>query len=193
MSIDETLSAAAIQAVLKQSQPEPNSGCWLWSGAVSPSGYGWFHMPNSGGRGKSWRAHRASYSAFKGKIPEGLHVCHKCDVRSCVNPEHLWLGSHKDNMKDRNRKGRSARGLRCGVHTHPEKRARGERHGSVTKPQNLPRGEESPQACLTENHVREILLNPMISGVSFGRKFGVAPSTVLRVRSRKTWKHVVVQ
>lgn len=92
--------------------PEPNSGCWLWTGAVSRSGYG-IVMRGRKSEGQI-RAHRASWKIYRGEIPVGMFVCHKCDVRSCVNPDHLWLGQHADNMADRNAKGRAARGERGG-------------------------------------------------------------------------------
>lgn len=77
--------------------PEPNSGCWLWIGKVAHNGYGiWGNE----------RAHRKSYRLHKGPIPDGLFVCHTCDVRSCINPDHLWLGTHKENMQDIVNKGR---------------------------------------------------------------------------------------
>ena len=80
-----------------------DNGCWIWEGS------------RKGGRNdygaacyklKSWRAHRLSYEAFIGPIPSGLCVCHKCDVRLCINPEHLWLGTLKENTQDAVRKGR---------------------------------------------------------------------------------------
>lgn len=82
--------------------PEPSSGCWLWEKFVAPCGYGRF-SPN---RATSIGAHRVSYKLFKGEIPEGLLVCHRCDIKICVNPDHLFLGTHKDNCDDMNRKGR---------------------------------------------------------------------------------------
>lgn len=70
--------------VLQHSIPEPNTGCWLWTACVDDDGYG---VTNIGYR--KLGAHRASYEAFVGPIPEGLTLDHKCRVRSCVNPDHL--------------------------------------------------------------------------------------------------------
>lgn len=83
---------------------EPNSGCWLWLGHLDSLGYGRVRI-----QGRSVGAHRYFYSMYKGSIPEGLHVLHVCDVRCCVNPNHLFLGSHSDNMQDMYRKGRGNR------------------------------------------------------------------------------------
>jgi hypothetical protein len=73
------------------------SGCWLWTGALTEYGYG---------RIGAGYVHRLSYQSSKGTIPSGMCVCHTCDVRSCVNPEHLWLGTISDNTADRDKKGR---------------------------------------------------------------------------------------
>jgi HNH endonuclease len=81
--------------------PEPNSGCWLWTAGCNNKGYGDFDV---GVREVS--AHRFSYELFKGPIPKGMFVCHKCDVPSCVNPEHLFLGDQRANLQDASKKGR---------------------------------------------------------------------------------------
>lgn len=92
-----------------KSIPEPNSGCHLWLGAVSKrTGYGIY----ASWRGLNMMPHRASWTERNGPIPVGLHVLHKCDVRSCINPEHLFLGTNSDNVADRDSKGRQPKGER---------------------------------------------------------------------------------
>lgn len=88
-----------------RSIPVPESGCWLWDGATGRRDYGAVKF-----RGKQCPAHRASYEVFRGPIPAGMYVCHHCDVPCCVNPTHLFLGTHRENMEDRNRKGRQTHG-----------------------------------------------------------------------------------
>jgi hypothetical protein len=82
--------------------PEPFTGCWIWTRGVTSRGYGALYQNGQ------ILAHRFSYQVFKGAIPEGLHVLHNCDTPSCVNPDHLYLGTHADNMLDKKRKGRCA-------------------------------------------------------------------------------------
>lgn len=99
----------ARERFMEKVSPEPNTGCWLWSLGTDNKGYGRF----GSGSLKTMRfAHRLSYELFVGPIPDGMFICHKCDVRSCVNPDHLFVGTHKDNMADRDKKNRQARGSR---------------------------------------------------------------------------------
>src|SRR5947208_683071 len=76
-------------------------GCWIWLGVAKHNGYGQIKVYK-----KYIRAHRLAYELFNGKIPLGSLICHTCDIPSCVNPEHLWLGTHVENALDMVKKGR---------------------------------------------------------------------------------------
>ena len=84
------------------------NGCWVWKRPPTKDGYGQIGVKTDGVM-KVYQAHRYSWSAFKGEIPAGMLVCHHCDVRTCVNPDHLFLGTHSQNMNDMADKGRSPR------------------------------------------------------------------------------------
>ncbi|WP_082903520.1 HNH endonuclease [Devosia elaeis] len=108
--------------------PEPNSGCWIWLQSVNHRGYGQVQF-----RGKKAKAHRASWMANVGPIPDGQMVLHRCDNRSCINPDHLFLGSAKDNTDDMVRKNRAPNRKLSGeaVRQIRERKARGETYASM--------------------------------------------------------------
>lgn len=93
------------ERIREGSTPVPFAGCWLWIGASAGSGYGCLSVA-----GRRTYAHRLSWQAFKGAIPADRWVLHTCDVSACVNPDHLFLGTPKDNAQDRDRKGRGTKG-----------------------------------------------------------------------------------
>ena len=148
--------------------PEPNSGCWLWIGPIwNKQGYGRMCGKTAAILGQGC-AHRASWEMYRGPIPEGMDVCHKCDVTCCVNPDHLFIGTATDNMRDMLRKGR-------GPHqTHPG-------YG--------PRGEQIAQAKLTAEQVLFIRSSPL-SQKKIARLMGLAQGHVSRIRNRVCWAHV---
>lgn len=94
------------EKLLSRVSIDPN-GCWIWTRAKNKDGYGYLFY-----EGKMQRVTRLSYALFNGNISDNKLVLHKCDNPSCINPEHLFLGTHADNANDRNSKGRQAKGER---------------------------------------------------------------------------------
>ena len=87
--------------------PEPNTGCWLWVGTTNNDGYGYVHLPRTSRGKRSVLAHRIAWERVNGPIPKGPKVCHRRDQPSCVNPDHLFLGTQRDNLRDMYDKGRA--------------------------------------------------------------------------------------
>jgi hypothetical protein len=113
---------------------------------------------------KKKTAHRLSWELHNGQIPEGMCVLHKCDIRNCVNPDHLFLGTYADNNKDMRDKGRGS-------------------------PPPTFYGEEHPQSKLTEELVRNIRTDER-SAYALSKIYGVSKQTILRARNGVTWRHV---
>ena len=155
----------------EKTQPEPNSGCWLWRAGLTRYGYGAI-----GHRGGSILAHRASWAFSRGPIPEGMLVCHKCDVPACVNPDHLFLGTYADNAADRERKGRG-------------RQPSGENHASRKHPFALPRGEAHWCAKLTSETVAAIRADARTQQ-KIASAYGISQSVVGGIKRREIWRHV---
>lgn len=143
----------------KVDRRDPRS-CWLWTAAVMPSGYGQFGIR----AGTVMSAHRMSWTLSRGPIPNGLHVLHRCDVRACVNPDHLWLGTNSENVADMISKGRQ-----CYIRSR--------------------NGEKNGNAKLNSERVREIRTSTA-SAADISVRFGISRSQVMRVRQLKAWAHI---
>lgn len=151
----------------KHISPCPNTGCWFWMGFLR-RGYGQFRT-TSNPADHSPGAHRVAWMFYHGPIPDGLNVCHHCDVRCCVNPGHLFLGTDFDNMGDAARKGRM-------------------NWKEPTRP-NLPKGSAHNRAKLTEAMVIEIRQSPL-SGPQASKVYGVSIKNISRIRRRTIWRHI---
>lgn len=138
---------------------DADSGCWIWQSSFA-SGYGCI---GRGGKGNQAAAHRISYELHFGPIPEGMLVCHTCDVRACCNPKHLFLGTYSDNAKDCLAKGRQG-----------ERTVRGEQQGG---------------SKLTEADVVAIR-GSTAPNAEVAARYGISRALVSRVRTRRSWKHV---
>lgn len=178
--------------------------CWIWTGTPSSYGYGRFTI-----RGDEFLAHKLSWEWVNGPVPDDLCVCHDCpsgDNPLCVNPAHLFLGTHAENRQDCVAKGRQAKGERHGTHTKPESLARGERSGRHTKPESyatgdahwtrrkpdaVAAGEGNGNSRLTWDIVRAIRSRYAAGGVSqqsLANEYGIHQTAVSSVIRRETWR-----
>lgn len=147
--------------------------CWPWLAAKRYFGYGQFWYNN-----RNLSAHRIAWELVFGPVPNGLLVCHACDNPPCCNPNHLFLGTRKDNSADMLAKGRQASGLR---------------NGKYTKPWATPRGERHPSSKLSITQVRAIRslwLMGVRNCVLLGRVAGVSHTSIWQVLHKKTWVRV---
>lgn len=137
------------------SRPDP-SGCILWTGRGTPDGYGLLTKS-----GKTYKTHRFAWEAVNGPVPPGLCVCHRCDTPACVNPDHLFLGTHAENMADRDAKGR----------------------------QVARKGIGHPQAKLTVVDVIAIRAATGCYR-DIGIRHGITATSVMRIKKRENWAHI---
>lgn len=107
----------AIERFMEHVMPVPFSGCWFWMASLGPRGYGQFALDGQD-RGSITAAHRASWILHRGAIPAGLYALHKCDIKICVNPDHLFLGTLRDNSIDHVRKHPGVQGAHNARKTH---------------------------------------------------------------------------
>lgn len=147
--------------------------CWLWMATKNNKGYGLLQQQIDGANGKRL-AHRIAYELFIGPIPEGMCALHRCDTPACVNPNHIFLGTMRDNIADMDAKGRRV---------------------TVVNPNNKPptfRGSAHPHAKLTEEIVLE-MRSKLAAGAfvrALSREYKIDRKTIMTIRDRKGWKHI---
>ncbi len=135
-------------------------GCWLWTALKNPKGYGLFPVR---ARERCVLAHRFSWELGKGRIPDGMCVLHHCDVRNCVRPSHLFLGTQTDNLRDMYEKGRH------------------------------PKGEDRGHAKLTNAQVLEMRARYAAGGIrqkDLAKDYGIVQATVSFIVRHVTWTHL---
>lgn len=144
-----------------ESKITKTKSCWEWNAAKYNNGYGAFYY-----NGRNRLAHRIAYKIYIGEIPKGMFVCHHCDNRWCVNPSHLFLGTHTENMIDCKSKGRNVYPILL--------------------------GEKNARAKLTEAQVIEIMsrLNEGETQVDLGKEFGIAQASISLIVRGINWKHL---
>lgn len=149
---EHLLESSPKNLFLSHIEKDYKTGCWNWTASKTKDGYGNF------GSGKG-HAHKFSYQTFIGKVPKGMDVCHTCDNRACCNPNHLFLASHLENMKDMVKKKRSKR------------------------------GENAASSKLTEKEVLKIrkLLENELPMTEIANKFNVTPTTIRAIKAKKNW------
>lgn len=149
------------QIIIERSYPEPNTGCWLWGYSVNAFGYGILKARQLSP--KIVTAHRASYWLFKEPFDLKMQVLHKCDTPACVNPEHLFIGTHQDNMTDRKVKGRTKNPVFY--------------------------GSDCKHSKLREYDILDIRASGA-NQYELAKKYSVSQSNIAAIKSRKSWKHI---
>lgn len=137
------------------------NACWIWTGAKNRKGYGQISIKN-----KIKAAHRVSYEVHKGEITCGMIVCHNCDIPSCINPDHLFIGTVKDNTQD-----------------------------MLIKKRNRPIiGSSNGNSKLKNADIVEIkhMISSKVKLVEIAKKFNVTPENIAEIRNGKTWGHINV-
>ena len=148
-----------VQRLLKNSTLDPTTSCWIWNKSITKWGYGSINVG-----GKIELAHRVSYRTLNTPFDPQLCVCHACDNPACINPEHLWIGTNLDNVKDKVKKGRQGRAYKN-------------------------RGQDSPQAKLSDNEILEIRASTL-SQTALAKQYHTTQSNISQIVNRVRWTHI---
>lgn len=171
-------------------------GCWAWLAHKNNKGYG---MIQPGGKGNKVLAHRVAWVLLRGPIPEGKNVLHRCDNPQCTNPEHLFLGSHRDNMLDKHAKGRAyPEGWLENCQKAAKRRAKPKQdpkeggNEATRFTSDRSRGEANVKAKLTASQVLELRAASAV-GESYSKlalRFGITQGMVGHIVRRTCWTHI---
>jgi hypothetical protein len=164
--------------------------CHVWTARTNSWGYGEFWFD-----GKHEKAHRVAFLLTNGRWPEPLGL-HHCDNPPCCNQAHLFEGTHADNMRDRNAKGRAGllpKGNSHWSRLHPERRARGDRSGARLYPERRPRGERHGNSKLTDQAVLDMRAEYARGGVTqkeLAERSGMSRTQMSRILRGESWTHL---
>lgn len=175
---------------------DPITGCKIWTGRITGKGYAAF--------GRRYRGNRAILKRKLGRdLLPGMYALHTCDNRACVSEDHLYEGTHQDNMDDMVRRGRSLTGDKNPMNIYPEKRTTGDKHwthhrvhpllGTKTPEHRIRRGVKHPFAKLTEWEVLEIRRlkrTTSLSDKEIGAIFNVTGNRVYHIVTYRQWRHL---
>lgn len=184
---DSKLKSKAIRRFFSGIKKDSTTGCWEWSGTKNNHGYGMMGVCTD-----AILVHRYSWMHHYGEIPDGLIVCHKCDNPPCANPEHLFLGTHKDNVHDKILKGRDINTRNALKSTNALKTKNTLRAKGVLKVKDPSKARSRSDTKLTPEQVKEIkfLLRGGVKQAHVAKQFSVSRTTIMFINQGKTWGHI---